>query len=224
GCCPAYMRRGATARKLLYFIALLNTERMEKTLEEQRIEFSNQRFLATPLAGLIVWTLIGLAGIFFSDFIAVWAIFIGTGSIVYLGLFLSKFTGENFLDKSKPKNEFDTLFLFTAAQAILVYSIAIPFFLVDYSSLPMSVGILTGLMWLPFSWIIKHWVGIFHTITRTIAIVALWYLLPEYRFIAIPFTVVLIYIITLLILKTREGKLGNSPRQKGVKQERAFLS
>jgi len=200
------MRRGATARKLLYFIALLNTERMEKTLEEQRIEFSNQRFLATPLAGLIVWTLIGLAGIFFSDFIAVWAIFIGTGSIVYLGLFLSKFTGENFLDKSKPKNEFDTLFLFTAAQAILVYSIAIPFFLVDYSSLPMSVGILTGLMWLPFSWIIKHWVGIFHTITRTIAIVALWYLLPEYRFIAIPFTVVLIYIITLLILKTREGK------------------
>lgn len=197
---------------------------MERTLEEQRIEFSNQKFLATPLAGLIVWTLIGLAGIFFSDFIAVWAIFIGTGSIVYLGLFLSKFTGENFLDKSKPKNEFDTLFFLTAAQAILVYSIAIPFFLVDYSSLPMSVGILTGLMWLPFSWIIKHWVGIFHTISRTIAIVALWYLLPEYRFIAIPFTVVLIYIITLLILKTREGKLGNSPRQKGVKQERAFLS
>src|SRR5690554_2939566 len=178
----------------------------KKTLDEQRTEFINGKFLATPLAGLIVWTIIGLAGIFFSDFVAVWSIFIGTGSIVYIALFLSKFTGENFLDKSKPKNEFDTLFFFTAAQAILVYSIAIPFFLVDYSSLPMSVGILTGLMWLPFSWIIKHWVGIFHTITRTIAIVALWYLLPEYRFIAIPFTVVLIYIFTLLILKTREGK------------------
>ena len=176
---------------------------MEKTLEQQRIEFSNQKFLATPLAGLIVWTIIGIGGIFFSDFIAVWTIFIGTGSIVYLGLFLSKFTGENFLDKSKPKNEFDTLFLFTAGQAILVYSIAIPFFLVDYSSLPMTVGILTGLMWLPFSWIIKHWVGIFHTMTRTISIVALWYLLPEYRFIAIPFTIVLIYILTLLILNGR---------------------
>jgi hypothetical protein len=105
---------------------------------------------------------------------------------------------------SKPKNEFDTLFLFTAGQAILVYSIAIPFFLVDHSSLPMTVGILTGLMWLPFSWIIKHWAGIFHTMTRTIAIVALWYLLPEYRFIAIPFTIVFIYILTLLILKTRQ--------------------
>lgn len=176
----------------------------DSTLEQQRIEFINQKFLATPLAGLIIWTLIGLIGTFFSDFIAVWSIFIGTGSIVYLGLFLSKFTGENFLDKNKPKNEFDTLFLFTAGQAILVYSIAIPFFLVDYSSLPLTVGILTGLMWLPFSWIIKHWIGIFHALTRTILVLILWYLLPEYRFIVIPFGIVLIYIITLIILTNRK--------------------
>ena len=178
---------------------------MKRTLEQQRIEFSNQKFLATPLAGLIVWTIIGFAGIFFSDFVAVWTIFIGTGSIVYLGLFLSKFTGENFLDKSKPKNEFDKLFLFTAGQAILVYSIAIPFFLVDYSSLPMTVGILTGLMWLPFSWIINHWIGIFHSLVRTIIILIIWYALPQYRFVAIPFAIVLIYIITIIILKNRKS-------------------
>ena len=177
---------------------------MKRTLEEQRIEFTNQKFLATPLAGLIVWTIIGFVGVFFSDFVAVWSIFIGTGSIVYLGLFLSKFTGEKFLDKNKPKNEFDTLFLFTAGQAILVYSIAIPFFLVDYNSLPLTVGILTGLMWLPFSWIIKHWVGIFHTIIRTILVLILWYLMPGYRIIAIPFGIVLIYIITIIILKKRK--------------------
>src|SRR5690606_27797637 len=174
-----------------------------RTLEQQRIEFVNQKFIATPLAGMIVWFIIGTIGLFFSDFIAVWSIFIGTGIIVYLGLFLSKFTGENFLDKSRPKNEFDTLFLFTAGQAILVYSIAIPFFLLDYSSLPMSVGILTGLMWLPFSWIVKHWVGIFHALSRTILVLTLWYLLPDYRFIVIPFGIVLIYLITLMILRNR---------------------
>jgi hypothetical protein len=177
---------------------------VKRTLEEQRIEFANGKFLATPLAGLIVWTIIGFVGIFLSDVIAVWSIFIGTGSIVYLGLFLSKFTGENFLDKSKPKNEFDTLFLFTVGQAILVYSIAIPFFLVNYSSLPLTVGILTGSMWLPFSWIVKHWIGIFHALARTILVLTLWYLLPEYRFIAIPFGIVLIYVITLIILKNRK--------------------
>jgi hypothetical protein len=177
---------------------------MKRTLEEQRVEFSNQKFIATPLSGLIVWAVIGFIGIFLSDFIAVWSIFIGTGSIVYLGLFLSKFTGENFLDKSKPQNEFDRLFFYTVGQAVLVYSIAIPFFLVDYSSLPLTVGILTGLMWLPFSWIINHWVGIFHALARTILVLGLWYLLPEYRFISIPFGIVLIYSLTILILSKRK--------------------
>lgn len=150
-----------------------------------------------------MWTLIGLIGIFFSDFVAVWTIFVGTGSIAYLGIFLSRFTGENFLDKEKPKNEFDSLFLYTVFQAIMAYAIAIPFFLFDYSSLPMTVGILTGLMWIPLSWIIRHWVGLFHTISRTILVLILWYLLPEYRFISIPFAIVFIYIITMIVLNNR---------------------
>lgn len=179
-------------------------EELQRTLEEQRLEFSSRKFLATPLAGLIIWTLIGLCGLFFSRIIAVWSIFIGTGSIVYLGLFLSRFTGENFLDKSKPKNEFDSLFFYTAMQAILVYSIAIPFFLTDHTSLPMTVGILTGLMWLPFSWIIQHWVGIFHTLTRTLTVLTLWYLLPDHRFTAIPFAIVGLYMVTIMILINRE--------------------
>lgn len=182
----------------------MEQHKMNRSLEEQRREFAQSPFLATPLSGLIIWTIIGVVGLFFSDFVAVWTIFIGTGCIVYLGLFLSRFTGENFLDKSKPKNEFDTLFLYTAAQAILVYSIAIPFFILDYTSLPLTVGILTGLMWVPFSWIIKHWVGVFHTLTRIVAVVALWYLLPEQRFVAIPFAIVLIYIITIWILRSRK--------------------
>lgn len=178
----------------------------QRTLEEQRQEFANRRFLATPLAGIIAWLIIGISGIFLSDIITVWVLFIATGSIVYLGLFISKFTGEDFLDKSKPKNAFDKLFLFTVAQAALVYAIAIPFFLVDYTSLPMTVGILTGLMWLPFSWIIDHWVGVFHALVRTIVVLALWYLLPDLRFVAIPFAIVVIYIITLVILKRRDKK------------------
>lgn len=177
---------------------------MKRTLEEQRIDFSNRKFLATPLSGMIVWTLIGIVGIFFSDTIAVWSLYIGTGSIVYLGMLLSKFTGENFLDKTKPKNEFDALFFYTVCQAVMIYAIAIPFFLLDHSSLPMTVGILTGLMWLPFSWIIGHWVGIFHTFTRTILVLGVWYVFPEHRFIVIPFTIVLIYICTLLILNNRK--------------------
>ena len=175
-------------------------------LEEQRRAFSNRKFLATPLSGLIIWAIIGIVGFLFPTKIAVWTIFIGTGSIVYLALLLSKLTGENFVDNKKPRNQFDRLFFYSAAQALMVYSIAIPFFLVDYTSLPMTVGILTGLMWIPFSWIIKHWVGIFHTAIRTFVVLFLWYQFPEHRFVSIPIAIVFIYVITLIVLSERTLK------------------
>ena len=181
-------------------------EQIIRTLEEQRREFSERKFLATPLAGLIAWLIVGFAGITMPVTITVWVLFIATGSIIYLALFISKFTGENFLDKNKPKNEFDKLFFFSVGQAVLVYAIAIPFFLVDYTSLPLTIGILTGLMWLPFSWIIKHWVGIFHSLVRTTLVLVLWYLFPENRFTVIPFAIVLIYVTTIIILQNRKAK------------------
>lgn len=177
---------------------------MEKPLESQQIEFSNRKFLATPLSGMIAWLLVGISGLLFPDRITVWVLFIATGSIVYLALFISKFTGENFLDKTKPKNVFDKLFLYTVAQSILIYAIAIPFFVLDHTSLPLSVGILTGTMWLPFSWIIKHWVGLFHAILRTILILSLWYAFPDHRFVVIPFSIVSIYVVTMIILRNRK--------------------
>ena len=179
----------------------------KRTLEEQKEEFKRKKLLASPIAGLIAWLIVAISGFFFPDNITVWVLFIATGSIVYLAMGISKLTGEDYLDKSKPKNTFDTLFFLTVAQAILVYSIAIPFFLEDYTSLPLTVGILTGLMWVPLTWIIDHWVGLFHSILRTILILVLWYLFPSERFITIPIAIVLVYMISIIILKNRKPKL-----------------
>lgn len=176
-----------------------------RTLEQQKEEFKRKRLLASPIAGSIAWLAVAVSGLFFPDRVAVWVLFIATGSIVYLAMGISKFTGENYLDKNKPKNTFDTLFFFTVTQAILVYSIAIPFFLLDYTSLPLTVGILTGLMWVPLTWIIDHWVGLFHAITRTISILVLWYLFPNDRFVTIPLAILLIYIVSIIILSNRKN-------------------
>jgi hypothetical protein len=175
-----------------------------RTLDQQRSEFSSRPLLAMPLAGLIAWLIIGVAGVLLDDKDVVWITFAATGSIVYLGMFLSKFTGENFIGKNKTKNVFDGLFMLSVGMALLVYSIAIPFFIIDYTSLPMTIGILSGLMWMPLSWIIRHWVGIFHSVVRTISIVVLWYAFPDQRFVYIPFCIVIIYVITLVILKNRK--------------------
>src|SRR5207237_36196 len=138
-----------------------------RSLDEQRAEYARRRGLAMPLAGSIVWALIGIAGAFLPPILAVWSLFIGAGFIAYLGMMLSRFTGENFLDKKKAKNVFDSLFFHCVAMALLVYAIAIPFFRVDYTSLPLTVGILAGLMWVNFSWHFQNWVGMHQTMSRT---------------------------------------------------------
>ncbi|WP_409013852.1 DUF7010 family protein [Dyadobacter sp. CY356] len=61
-------------------------------------------------------------------------------------------------------------------------------------------------MWLPLTWIIDHWVGVFHAVVRTIIVLILWYLLPQHRFVAIPFAIVILYIVTILILVNRKVK------------------
>lgn len=173
------------------------------SLDAQREAFSRRRFLAMPLAGTIAWVVVGLAGLFASAQLATLVLYIATGSIFYLGMLISRFTGENFGARNKPKNAFDSLFLLTVAMALLVYAIAIPFALQDRSSLPLSIGILTGLMWLPFSWMARHWIGIAHALSRTLLILLCWYAFPEQRLTVIPAVIVLVYLFTIAVLELR---------------------
>ena len=181
-----------------------------RTLEEQREEFSKRRLIATPIAGMIAWAIVGISSLFLGPFAISMTLFVATGSIIYLGMFVSRFTGENFLDKRKPKNTFDTLFLYTVGMSVLVYAIAIPFFLLDYTSLPLSIGVLTGLMWIPISWIIRHWIGLVHGIARTVLVVLAWYLFPDHRFLVVPMIIMLLYIFAIAVLEKRWRSVRNN--------------
>ncbi len=144
----------------------MNTAGTNIDLNTARENFKQRRFLNMPLAGLLTWAGVGIGGIFLeSPQAKAWLLFIATGSIVYIAMLLSNVTGDPFFHKEK--NPFDKLFFHCILMALLVYSIGIAFFIQDYRSLPVSIGILTGLMWLPFSWIVEHWVGSFHTLART---------------------------------------------------------
>lgn len=69
-----------------------------RSLDQQREEYARRRFLAMPLAGFIAWVVAGAAGACLAPIYAVWTLFIATGCIAYLGMLLSRFTGEHFLD------------------------------------------------------------------------------------------------------------------------------
>lgn len=171
------------------------------TLEQQRAEFASRRFLAMPLAGTLAWTLIGVVGAYGSAHTQVMTLYFATGAIFYLGLLLARFTGEDLLGRKRPKNCFDRLFLYGVIQAVLVFALALPFGMQDHTALPLGLGVLTGLMWLPFSWIIDHWIGIAHAVGRTVLCTAAWFAFPEQRFTLIPALIVAIYLLTIIVLE-----------------------
>lgn len=177
---------------------------MAMSLDQQLAEFRQRRFLAMPLAGLLVWSLLIFTGAFLSPKAQVLAIFIGTGSIVYIAMLLAKLTGEHLAFKSNAKrNFFDTVFLSAVAMCFLCYALAIPFFLENYRSLPFAVAILTGLMWLPLSVLIQHWVGVFHAVVRTVLCTLAWIMYPEHSFVLQAAIVVVLYVVSIAVLELR---------------------
>ena len=172
-------------------------------LEQQREDFKTNRFIAMPLAGTLVWALLGMSAPFVSELTITWMLYIGTGAIFYLGAGLSYLTGERFFAKKAAKNSFDRIFFVGMIMSLLVFAIALPVAAIDHTTVPLSIGILAGLVWMPLSWAIEHWIGYFHTLTRTFGIVAAWYLFPEARVEAISAVIVAVYIVSLITLEHR---------------------
>lgn len=175
----------------------------EPTLSELRASFGRSRMLSMPIAGAIAWSAAGVFGAILPDAdSASIALFLCMPAVFPLALLISRFTGEDVFG-TQGRNELDRLFGFSILMSILVWGIAIPFWMIEPSSLPLSGGILAGLMWIPFSWIIQHWVGLFHGITRTVLVVAAWFLFPDHRFVVIPAVIVIVYLISIIALATR---------------------
>ena len=171
------------------------------TLEQHRAAFCQRRFLAMPLAGTVAWALVGIGSLRLDPFEASMLLFGAVGCIVYLAMLLGRLTGENF--SGGFGNPFDRLFFVGMFQAWLTLAIVIPFFMTDYRAITLGMGIMTSLMWMPFSWIVQSPVGYWHCCMRTALIVAAWYLFPERHFQAVPAVIVSTYLVTIVFLEKR---------------------
>lgn len=197
-----------------------NSARNNKSLEQQLVEFRSKRYLAMPLSGAIIWAIIGLLSFVLTPYQQVMATFIGTGSIIYLAMAISKLTGENIsFQKNSARNWFDSIFLAAVGMSFLVFAISIPMFMQNYQALPFALAVQTGLMWLVFGVLAKAPVAYVHTVVRTIACVAAYLTLPEESFWLQPLIVVLCYAFTIPMLELRyrqQQSVGTPVKTKGA--------
>lgn len=169
---------------------------MNDTLDALRHDYRLRtgRSIALPLAGTVVWTVVGCAGAVLPASTAALVLLFGSGVIFPLGLLLGRLLGEDVMGRENPLSR-----LMGAAVGMvnLLWPIHILFYLRDPSSLPLTVGIALGIHWIVFGWIAGHPAGAFHAVARTALVTAVWIALPEMRFVAVPAAVVGVYAVTI---------------------------
>ena len=175
------------------------------TLDEYRKEFekSSNRSVSMPIAGTIIWGLVGFLSTQFNENISIYILLFATGGIFPIALMIAKFRKENLVSSSNPLAKLMGLCILMVN---LLWVVHIPLLLNAPEFVPLSLGVGLGLHWIVYSWIVNHPVGLIHAILRSILIVAAWYLFPDNSILAISCVIVLTYLISIYQMLTRDIK------------------
>ena len=167
------------------------------TLDEYRMDFetSVNRSVSLPIAGVIVWLTIALLSTQFPEKIGILILLFASGTIFPIGLVIAKIRGEVLVSSQNPLAK---LMGYCVLMVNLFWAVHIPLFIYAPEFTPLSIGVGLGLHWIVYSWIVKHPVGIIHSILRTILIVVVWFIFPDQRLLAIGLAIVIVYSLSLI--------------------------
>lgn len=172
------------------------------TLEECRRDFdiSANRSVSMPMAGAIVWLIIGLLSTQLDERSGVLALLFGSGAIFPIAILIARIRGEALMSSDNPLAKLMGL---CVLMVNLLWAVHIPLFFYDPAFVPLSLGIGAGLHWIVYSWIVQHPVGLIHSILRTILVLVVWLVFPEDRLLAVSLAIVLTYGVSIGQMLTR---------------------
>lgn len=172
------------------------------TLEEYRIDFENSvnRSVSMPIAGAIVWLTIAVVSTQVAERTGILILLFASGLIFPIGLAIARIRKEILVSSPNPLAKLMGYCVFIVN---LLWAIHVPLFIYTPEFVPLSIGIGLGLHWVVCSWIVRHPVGITHSILRTILILVVWFLLPDQRVLAIGLVIVFVYSISIFQMLTR---------------------
>ena len=179
------------------------------SLETSRLEFEQDanRSLAMPIAGTIIWAVIGVLSLLLDERSAVYMMLFATGGILPIALIIAKIRSEKLLTATNPLAK---LMGACVLMVNLLWAVHIPLVLQAPQFVPLSLGIALGLHWIVYSWIIQHPLGTIHAITRTLLVLLAWALFPDIRIFAVAMAIVLTYLISLYQMTTRNLVLASA--------------
>jgi hypothetical protein len=177
-----------------------------QTLTQLRADFDERSkgSMSLPIAGMLVWCIVGVLGIFLPPKAAILALVFATGAIFPLGMGIARLRGEQLLENANPLAR---LMGVCVLMVNLLWAVHIPLLMRAPEFVPLSLGIGLGLHWMVYSWIIDHPLGYRHAILRTAGLVAVWFAFPAHPVTASAAVVVAAYAITIVEMRMRRRAL-----------------
>lgn len=163
-------------------------------------ERRTNRSLSMPIAGAIIWTIVGGLSVVLSYPYALLAMVAATGGIFPLALIIARLRREELVSNPNPLAK---LMGMCVLMVNLLWAVHIPLFLGAPEYVPLSLGISLGLHWVVYSWIIQHPLGIVHAILRTGLLLLVWQVWPSQRILGVAIVIVFVYTISLYQMQTR---------------------
>ena len=139
-------------------------------------------FLATstismPIAGVIYWTALGIAGFFVTPLQLAYGAAFGSGMIFPLAVLIDRLRGRNFMAQGR-ENPLTQMFL----QSIIMVALLWPLVILGGMGKPIFVvlgaAILTGIVWIPYGWAADDVVGMRHAFARCLLCYAAYIFAP----------------------------------------------
>jgi hypothetical protein len=156
--------------------------------------------MSMPIAGMIAWSAIAVAGATLSSKAALLMMMASTGAIFPLALLIAKFRREDLVSHANPLSKLMGL---CVLMVNLLWGVHLSLYFGAPQYVPLSLGIALGLHWIVYSWIINHPLGVVHAILRTCLLVILWLMFPDQRVSAVAIAIVCVYIVSLVQMATR---------------------
>lgn len=177
-----------------------------QTLTQLRADFDERSkgSMSLPIAGMLVWCIVGVLGVFLPPKAAILALVFATGAIFPLGMGIARLRGEQLLENANPLAR---LMGVCVLMVNLLWAVHIPLLMRAPEFVPLSLGIGLGLHWMVYSWIIDHPLGYRHAILRTAGLVAVWFAFPAHPVTASAAVVVAAYAITIVEMRMRRRAL-----------------
>lgn len=175
-----------------------------QTLNDLRIDFDTRSkySLSMPIAGLIVWSAVGVLGAFLPMKTGVLAMVFATGVIFPIAMLVARFRGELLTDNRNPLSR---LMGTCVVMVNLLWALHIPLVVHAPEFVPLSLGVGLGLHWMVYSWIIAHPLGCHHAVLRTIGLLAVWFAFPAHLVSASAAVIVAVYVMSLLQMHSRSA-------------------